>query len=82
MLFILHSMAFLPGIALLPMLANGLRHLRQPRAVFGQFRDFRRREVFDAVLRRVAKRLEQPRRNEYGAILSPDCQWHLQAEAE
>jgi len=82
MLFILHSMAFLPGIALLPTLANGLRHFGEPRAVFRQFRNFCRGKIFDAVLRRVAKRLEQPRRNEYGAILSPDCQWHLQAEAE
>ena len=64
MLFILHSMAFLTRVALLPMLADGLRHFRQPRTVFRQFRHFRRGEVFDAILRRVAERLEQPRRDE------------------
>ena len=57
-------MEFVAGIFLLPMLVDSVRHLRQPGTVFEKFQNICRAKKLDAVLRGVAKRLQQPRRDQ------------------
>jgi len=49
----LASATILAHVFLVPVLANGLRHFRQPDTVFGHFRDLCRRKELAAVSRRV-----------------------------
>ena len=49
---------------MLPMLANGVGDFGEPRTVFGSFKNISSRKIFYAVLRGIAKWLEQPRRNQ------------------
>ena len=46
------------------MLIDGVCHLRQPGTIFEKFQNIRRAKKLDAVLRGVAKRLEQTGRNQ------------------
>ena len=55
-----HGNIFLPGVLMLPMLANSICDLDQPSAVFGQFQHVRHRKILGGILRRIAERLEQP----------------------
>ena len=57
-------MVFFAGVLVLPMLADGVGDFDQPSAVFGRFQNVRRRKILGAILRGVAERLEQPRRDE------------------
>ena len=57
-------MAVLAGVFPVPMLIDGVRHLCQPGTVFEKFQNIRRAEKLDTVLRGVAKRLEQPGRDQ------------------
>ncbi len=50
------------------MLADCVRDLRQPGAVFCEFQDVRRGEILDAVRRRIAQRAKQP---------GGDQDWHI-----
>ena len=63
------GMVFFAGVLFLPMLANGVGDFDQPRAVFGNLQNVRRRKILGAILRRVAKRLEQPRRDQRGDVV-------------
>ena len=56
----IHRMVFLAGVLVLPMLADGVGDFNQPSAVFGQFQHVGSGKKLDAVLRRIAQRLEQP----------------------
>jgi hypothetical protein len=47
-----------------PMLIDGICHLRQPGPILEKFQNVRRAEKLDAVLRGVAKRLEQSGRDQ------------------
>ena len=58
------AMVFFAGVLLLPVLANGVADFDQPSAVFGQFQHVRRGEILGGVLGGIAKRLEQPGRDE------------------
>ena len=57
-------MVFLTGVLVLPMLADGVGDFDEPGTVFGRFQNIGSRKKFRAVLRGIAERLEQPRRNE------------------
>ena len=60
---------FFTGILFLPVLANCVADFDQPRAVFHNFQHVRRGKILGAILRRVAERLEQPRRNQRGNVM-------------
>jgi len=57
-------MAFLAGVLPLPVLIDGVRDLGKPRPILDQLQNIRRCEELDPISCRVAKRLEQPRRDE------------------
>jgi hypothetical protein len=60
----IRSAVFLAGVFLVPVLIDGAGHLCQPRPILGQFQNIRRGEKLDAVLCRVAERLERSGRDE------------------
>jgi hypothetical protein len=64
----LRSVTFLTGIFVAPMLVDRGRHLRQPGAIFEDFNDVNRSEVFNAVRRRIAQGPKHPIR---------DQDWHI-----
>jgi hypothetical protein len=49
----------LASIVLLPMLINGICDLDEPRLIFDQFQQLQRSKKLDAVLLRIAQRIEQ-----------------------
>jgi hypothetical protein len=51
------------------MLADGVGDFDEPSAVIEQFQQIRRGKILGAILRRIAKRLEQPRRNQRGNVM-------------
>ncbi len=57
-------MAFLAGVLPLPVLIDGVRDLDKPRPILDQLQNIRRCEELDPIRCGVAKRLEQPRRDE------------------
>ncbi len=67
--FTVEGRFFFAGVLFLPVLANGIGDFDQPRAVFRNFQNIRRGEIFGAVLRRIAERLEQPRRDQRGNVV-------------
>ena len=63
------GMVFFAGVLLLPVLANGVADFDQPSAVFRNLQNVGSRKILGAVLRGVAERLEQPRRNQRGNVV-------------
>ena len=61
-------MAFF-GVLLLPVLIDGCCHPHQPDAVFGKLQKVRRGKILAGILRGIAERLEQPRRNQRGNVV-------------
>lgn len=61
----------------MPVLVDGVRYLRQPRPVFELLLQIRSGEKFDAVGRRIIKRLQQPRRDQGRNIMRLAVQDHL-----
>jgi hypothetical protein len=57
-------MAFLVGVLPLPVLIDSVCDLDKPGTILDQFQNIRRCEELDPIRRGVAKRLEQPRRDE------------------
>ena len=57
-------MVFLAGILMLPVLGDGVGDFDEPGTVFGSFQNIGSRKILCAVLRGIAERLEQPRRNQ------------------
>ena len=57
-------MVFLASVLVLPMLAYGVGDFGEPGTIFGSFQNVGSRKILCAVLRGIAERLEQPRRNQ------------------
>ena len=60
---------FFPSVLFLPVLANGVSDFDEPRAVFGNLQNVRRRKILGGILRRITQRLEQPRRDQRGNVM-------------
>ena len=60
---------FLPTVLPLPMLANGVADLDQPRAVFGDFQHVSRGKILGAILREITEGLEQPGIDQRGDVM-------------
>ena len=67
--FAVEGRFFFAGILFLPVLADRVGDFDEPSAVFTNFQNIRRRKILGAILRRVAERLEQPRRNQRGNVM-------------
>lgn len=59
-----HRTNFLARVLPVPVLVDGVRHLRQPGPVLDQFQHICGRKKLDAVRRRIAERLKQPGRDQ------------------
>jgi len=57
-------MVFLAGVLVLPTLAYGVGDFNEPGTVLGCFQNIGSRKILCAVLRGIAERLEQTRRNQ------------------
>ena len=60
----IRRMVFLAGVLVLRMQAYGVGDFDEPGTVFGCFQNIGSRKILCAVLRGIAERLEQPRRNQ------------------
>ena len=67
--FAVEGRFFFAGVLFLPVLANGVGDFDQPSAVFGRFQNVRRAKILGGILRRIAERLEQPRRDQRGNVM-------------